>query len=575
MCAATIERVALVAAALFFTGCAASAAPPLDLRISEVSAPAAFPAPTWIEIENPTSAAIDLSGYELRARALDRTTGAFRDAIGAASTFALPSHAIPASGFVVVFAKTTDDQYDGATSVDVVADDLVPSWEARGSVEIVSASSTTDFVAWGDGGAEPLATDAWDGPNLPAFDAKSASLARAMGADDEGDASAFHLAAWATPGGPNDVTDDADDDGDGIPDSAERPGGTFAGLPLYDWGAREGVKDVFVEIDWMDPKGYDGSRDAALEPTDAAMTLLERAFAKHEIALHVDRGELGGGEEIPFACRATLDPTAKTSKDVERFAKIKAEHFDLRRAPVFHYAVFANSQDDVACGEAGASGAALAPGRDLLVTLGRWGFNTTSDNDANYLANAQAATTMHELGHGFGLLHGGDEATNFKPNYLSTMNYLYDLAGLPKIGASEGDRYYYEYAIACGSHGVDTIGDLEDGPTTTRFVIDYSDGSSAPIDEANIDETRGLGRAGSAPVDFDWSFAFSTKTSADADAANMGTSECVKNGAKDGVLRDHDDWSSLVFDARVVGAAGAGRAPTSVVAHEAIRARRR
>jgi hypothetical protein len=32
---------------------------------------------------------------------------------------------------------------------------------------------------------------------------------------------------------------------------------------------------------------------------------------------------------------------------------------------------------------------------------------------------------MHELGHTLGLHHGGDEADNHKPNYLSVMNYRY------------------------------------------------------------------------------------------------------------------------------------------------------
>ena len=50
---------------------------------------------------------------------------------------------------------------------------------------------------------------------------------------------------------------------------------------------------------------------------------------------------------------------------------------------------------------------------------------------------------MHELGHTFGLGHGGDAMPNCKPNYLSVMNYMFQLGGLvdaegvPHLGYSE------------------------------------------------------------------------------------------------------------------------------------------
>lgn len=43
----------------------------------------------------------------------------------------------------------------------------------------------------------------------------------------------------------------------------------------------------------------------------------------------------------------------------------------------------------------------------------------------------QSGTIMHELGHALGLDHGGFEETNFKPNYLSIMNYAFEPGGIP------------------------------------------------------------------------------------------------------------------------------------------------
>jgi len=45
----------------------------------------------------------------------------------------------------------------------------------------------------------------------------------------------------------------------------------------------------------------------------------------------------------------------------------------------------------------------------------------------------QAGTIMHELGHNLGFRHGGNEARNFKSNYISIMNYLFQLRGIAPL----------------------------------------------------------------------------------------------------------------------------------------------
>jgi hypothetical protein len=89
----------------------------------------------------------------------------------------------------------------------------------------------------------------------------------------------------------------------------------------------------------------------------------------------------------------------------------------------------------------GVSGVADYPGGgDFLITLGLW-------DNTNFVGGdfGVASTTMHELGHTFGLGHGGDALPNCKPNYLSVMNYLFQLGGLvdadgvPHLGYSTTD----------------------------------------------------------------------------------------------------------------------------------------
>jgi hypothetical protein len=83
------------------------------------------------------------------------------------------------------------------------------------------------------------------------------------------------------------------------------------------------------------------------------------------------------------------------------------------------------------------SGVAELPGGKLLVSLGLW------DTD-KFVASKhmQASTFFHELGHNLNLWHGGEAAIfgnattptlvepNCKPNYLSSMSYLFQAHGL-------------------------------------------------------------------------------------------------------------------------------------------------
>ncbi len=73
----------------------------------------------------------------------------------------------------------------------------------------------------------------------------------------------------------------------------------------------------------------------------------------------------------------------------------------------------------------------------------------------------KAVSLMHELGHTFGLRHGGSDHTIYKPNYLSIMNYLYSHTGLI-INTGEAWK-----------------------------MVNYSDYELHYLDEQNIDENEG------------------------------------------------------------------------------------
>ncbi len=136
-----------------------------------------------------------------------------------------------------------------------------------------------------------------------------------------------------------------------------------------------------------------------------------------------------------------------------RFLRDELLGFDRNRKDMFRYVFFAHSvgmpvapclnpdgTSDFVCQDTNrdfhvprtSSGVADFPGGDLLVTLGHF-----DDADGNPVGSAfmQGSTVMHEWGHTFELTHAGapqvPREPNCKPNYLSVMNYLFQLRGLP------------------------------------------------------------------------------------------------------------------------------------------------
>ena len=95
---------------------------------------------------------------------------------------------------------------------------------------------------------------------------------------------------------------------------------------------------------------------------------------------------------------------------------------------------------------------------DFVITLGKWANN----GPLARTDRVQSADFVHELGHQLGLKHSGDRSQpNFKPNYLSVMNYRYSTFGLPDY-----DKWQQNLTAA-----------LTRPPTNTEF--DFSPGSIA------------------------------------------------------------------------------------------------
>ena len=129
------------------------------------------------------------------------------------------------------------------------------------------------------------------------------------------------------------------------------------------------------------------------------------------------------------------------------FATLKATRFTPAREVAFHYAVFAHSYTQVVGGPVNSGGLAEpcaidTPCNEFMTTLSTFGRQTV-DADRNSIPDGvtvingpknlpvdgliidHASIFLHEIGHNFGLHHGGGDTDNFKPNYFSIMNYAF------------------------------------------------------------------------------------------------------------------------------------------------------
>ena len=541
-----------------------------DLRITEVSAKASATGLDggWFEVYNATGAPINLADYSLTSTAYVGVSG-----LGV-TTFTLPATVVPAGGFVVLASKVVTFLPDGPQLKYIGTPTRFPSWTDSGFLELTrtATSQTVDFVRFGSSTTAPTSFFEWSGASAAALPSGTVAYGKSLvrlasgGYADTNSAADWALVNFSTPGGMNDVAPGVvDNDGDGIPSSAKVAGATYAGLDLYAMGARDGQKDMFMEINVMDQAGGATPEDLGFVVRKEALQKVVDAFSLKGFKLHIDAGSrfsaafdpanfnLGGSNAvgtIPFRPCTDL-PTlgAGTLRPgCSNFFEHKNTNLDVRRRVIFNYTLFANSQE--ANGLNGPSGVAEVLGNDAMITMGDYGFRidaspgglTASQNLQRYI-NMQASTLMHEFGHNLGLRHGGFENLNDKPNYISVMNYMYQLVGIPGVqnDNSVGDRYQkFRGDVANPAAPFPFISGcaLTNSRCTDTFIIDFSNGSSPDLNESALVGSNLIGRGTPVANSFiNWS---GTATFAAPAYVFDVNRDLVTT-----VLKDYNDWANI------------------------------
>ena len=357
---------------------------------------------------------------------------------------------------------------------------------------------------------------------------------------------------------------DDDDDGDGLLNRWENDQGIDTdGDGIIDIklpGADPNHKDLFVEVDSMLNRGpaelpdrgliaslFPNSPDGQSIPedlkTDTALDMVVQAFYQAPVT------NPDGKDGINL--HLLLDSTDLSVQEFDRldqFLTVRDQHFGTQeernredwelyrfgKRNVYRYALFADRM-------VGAErfGRSSINSNDFVLTLGE-------EREDQLLPFTQAGVFMHELGHTLGLEHGGGDSLNFKPNYISVMNYVWTF---PRPGETQGWRLDYSRdefpaidreflderqgigCVNCENYvGVEVPVAFVDG--TNRRIEQFPLGSA--IDWNRDGDTHDVG------VKLDIN-----RLSLDADGDGMITSDDEFYG--DDLLSGFDDWRGMRF----------------------------
>jgi hypothetical protein len=308
---------------------------------------------------------------------------------------------------------------------------------------------------------------------------------------------------YASPMRTGTLPNNSDTDLDGLTDGDEVLGSS-AGLNLPAMGAKPLRKTVLVEYDWFDDAVSCAAHShrpsaAIISTTAAAFTAMpvNNPDGSTGIDFIQDYGQGGlftGGNLI-----ADADGDIAVGVNGAEFANYKAANFASSRFRYFHYVILPHTYVGGT-----SSGQAELPGDDLIVSLACVGSTTNVRN-----------TVVHEIGHNFGLRHGGDVNCNYKPNYNSLMNYRYQFPGADTNCTVAGDG-----------------------------LTAYSPGVRPSLVESALNEQAGIcGLAAAVPVDWNNNGTLENPVSVDINAGD--TSQVANCGATLSTLGDFNDYGNL------------------------------
>jgi hypothetical protein len=350
---------------------------------------------------------------------------------------------------------------------------------------------------------------------------------------------------------------DVDTDQDALLDSWEIHGIDFdkdgsVDLDLPAMGADPNHKDIFVEIDYMFLDGVSGhTHKPKLSTLQKIIDAFENAPVMNPdgttgIHIHIDAGtntimnpvtgELWNSrsQSDSLTHHDNLGTCSAGDYNWTAFDSTKGVgvpgNFSIQRGDVFHYSIWAHNL----CPEfGGTSGISRGiPGSDFLVTLGDW-------TNSVGTVSEQAGTFIHELGHNLSLKHGGNDHKNYKPNYISVMNYAFQTRGV-RISGADGNFDYSRFLL----------------PELDENHLDEPIGLCFDVGDC-LDEATNYGTRFYNPIErivnvinnpINWN--------SDGDTIDTSVSRDINGDGATTILGTTDNWDEIAFNGGAVGHLG-------------------
>jgi len=367
-------------------------------------------------------------------------------------------------------------------------------------------------------------------------------------------------------------TGDADEDGlqneweiNGFP----APTGVVVDLAAM--GANPLHKDLFIEVDWMRQTSDSPRQTTQYRLSETAIQLVVDAFSAAPVSnpaplagnpisgihLHIDHGPesqlhwgatqtwgtLSRSNAVPYTRLLDLD-----NNGLEPI-RIMNANLGAGRSEIFRYGLMIDglgaTNEDGIFQQVRASGLALwTPGSLFMVALGVTGNSNIP----------LAGTFMHEFGHTLGLTHGGPAkagstlaSEEYKPTYLSVMNYSYQFSGLIRDGRGgflDFSRFDETEITELDEGRLNESLGLN-GQTTDarRYGVTYfcPDRQKATIVQATapINWNCNSNQDGQALIEPEW-------TSSNINL-NNGPGRRAEHPTTPEILRSYDDWANIYY----------------------------
>jgi hypothetical protein len=272
--------------------------------------------------------------------------------------------------------------------------------------------------------------------------------------------------------------------------------------PLTATFPRQEQRPIYVEIDWLE-MGTHSHR-----PSQAVIDRIVQTFAAAGYTIHIDVSNA-----IPHEAPLNITGTVSGSASIQN---LMAQYFNHAADSRYYYSLWGHNYSFNG-NFTSSSGIADLPGRAHLVTLGSFAGQTGTFSN-------QVGTFIHEFGHNLGQRHGGADNGNYKPNYLSVMNYFYQLWGIGPSLLAQG--------FASTASGFDDFS--------------YSHGLLPSLDESNLDESFGIGLGHG--VDWNCNNVFNEMSVA---KDLQGSNPCAASAGLS-VLADFDNWTGVSSQVRAL-----------------------